>query len=336
MKPQFLPSLVNGPFGDPALFVDFLYERRAILFDLGDIRQLPPRKILRLSHVFVSHTHMDHFIGFDHLVRICLGRDKVLHLYGPPGFLDQVWHHLAAYTWNLVENFPTDFTISAMELHPDGKALTAGFHCRSGFRCEGNEATNINGGVLLDEPGFRVRSAFLDHKIPTLAFTLEEKNHLNVMRNRLDEQGLPVGPWLMELKKAVLRGDTAEKLFRIWWRENGGENERWMALGELQSSIMNIVPGQKIAYVTDTICDGENGERIVEMARSADYFFVEAPFLQEEAERAASKHHLTATQAGELARRAGVSRVIPFHFSPKHTDAADQLEQEVQEAFAGN
>ena len=28
MKPQFLPSLVNGPFGDPAVYVDFLYDRR--------------------------------------------------------------------------------------------------------------------------------------------------------------------------------------------------------------------------------------------------------------------------------------------------------------------
>jgi ribonuclease Z len=56
MPPRFHPTLVNGPFGDPALYVDVLFERRALLFDLGGLEQLPPRKILRIRHAFVSHT----------------------------------------------------------------------------------------------------------------------------------------------------------------------------------------------------------------------------------------------------------------------------------------
>ena len=64
MRYLFEPRLVNDAFGDPALYVDFRDERRALLFDLGDISVLPPRKLMRLSHVFVTHTHMDHFAGF--------------------------------------------------------------------------------------------------------------------------------------------------------------------------------------------------------------------------------------------------------------------------------
>lgn len=101
MRPTFHPNLVNGSTGDLALFVDCLFERRALLFDLGDIHALPPRKLLRISHVFVTHAHMDHFIGFDWLLRILLGRERDLHLFGPPGFVAQVEHKLSAYTWNL-------------------------------------------------------------------------------------------------------------------------------------------------------------------------------------------------------------------------------------------
>ena len=68
--------LVNGRTGDPALYIETLFEKRAILFDLGDITLLSPRKIRRLEHVFVSHAHIDHFIGFDRLLRVLVGRDK--------------------------------------------------------------------------------------------------------------------------------------------------------------------------------------------------------------------------------------------------------------------
>jgi len=69
MRPILHPSLVNGRSGDPALYVETLFEGRAILFDLGDISSLSPGMIQRLEYVFVSHAHIDHFIGFDRLLR---------------------------------------------------------------------------------------------------------------------------------------------------------------------------------------------------------------------------------------------------------------------------
>ncbi|HEX9943218.1 MAG TPA: MBL fold metallo-hydrolase [Thermoanaerobaculia bacterium] len=335
MKPLFHPRLVNDPFGDPGLYVDFLFERRALLFDLGDLSPLSARQLLRVSHAFISHTHMDHFAGFDTLLRILLGREKVLHLFGPPGFIDRVEHKLAAYTWNLVANYESDLGVRVTEVSPEGSVESAGFRSRTGFRREAAAIPSMPEGALLDEDTFQVRAAFLDHQIPCLAFALEEKFHVNVWKNGLEELGLPTGPWLRDLKSAVARGEPAETPVSVRWRADGTVCERTVSLGELKQKALRIVPGQKIAYVTDAGYTPENAGAIVDLARGADALFIEAAFTHEEERRAAEKYHLTARQAGGLARAAEVRRLIPFHFSPKHTEEADRLVQEAMEAFAG-
>jgi len=44
---MFDATLVNRTFGDPGVLIDLKFERRAILFDIGDISALPTRKLLR-------------------------------------------------------------------------------------------------------------------------------------------------------------------------------------------------------------------------------------------------------------------------------------------------
>lgn len=329
MRPSFTPELVNGPWGDPALYLDFKFEGRALLFDLGDIAALAPRKLLRLSDVFVSHAHMDHFCGFDRLLRVCLGRDTALRLYGPPGFIDRVEHRLAAYTWNLVHNYPTDFTLFAYELGQDDRLRAARFRCHARFAREALPERAAPAGVLRDEPGFRVRAVVLDHDTACLGFALEEKAHVNVWRNRVTEMGLQLGPWLNELKRAVIEGAPDEHPVRAWWREAGTLQERQLVLGELKARALRVVPGEKLCYVTDVVYSADNARRVAALATDADQLFIECVFLEEDADHAARKFHLTARQAGRIARQARVRHVIPFHFSPRYAGREHALRAEL-------
>ena len=334
MRPIITPELVNGPFGDPALYLDFRFERRALLFDMGDLEALPPKKILRLTDAFVSHTHMDHFSGFDRVLRICLGRDTALRLYGPPGFIGHVGHKLAAYTWNLVENYPADLCLLVHEVDPDWRGRVVRFRSHARFEPEALPGFEARGGVLLEERGFRVKAVFLDHSTPCLGFAFEEKAHVNVWKNRLAELGVPVGPWLGELKRAVSEGLPADTPIAARWRDREGDHERVFALGELQERALQIVPGEKLAYVTDVVFHEQNEARIAALARGAELLFIECVFLEEDADHAARKFHLTAAQAGRIARAAGVKNVAPFHFSPRYTAREADLRAELERSRA--
>lgn len=325
-------ALVNDPFGDPAVYGKLRYRSEAFLFDLGDISRLPARQILKIRYVFVSHAHIDHFIGFDHLLRICLGRDQRISLFGPPDFLERVESKLKSYTWNLVENYTNDFELRVTEVHSTYQ-LTRRYRCRNAFRAESEERHSFDGHLLRDD-AFTLKCVMLDHATPCLAFSFEENIRLNIKKNSLQELGLPVGPWLNGVKERILRGEAAETPVSVRWRaEDGKQQERLVPLGFLQENVVKVTAGKKICYVTDVGWSDANAALIIDLAEGAELLFIETSFLHEDREIALRKHHLTARQAGFLGRMANVKRLIPFHFSPKYKGQEELLRQELRDAF---
>jgi ribonuclease Z len=325
---RLLPRLVNGRDGDPGLYIEAMHASGAVLVDCGDLSPLSPRHLLRVRALLISHTHMDHWAGFDRLLRLLIGREHELLLAGPPGFAEQLWHRLRSYTWNLVDRIPAPLVLEAVEVLPPGEPWPrARFRLQTGFAPEPLPPLSGDDGVLGRLGTLTLRAAVLDHGTPSLGFAVEEAQRLNVWRTRLAAQGLAPGPWLTALKAAIMEGQGDEHPIRL-------PDGTSAPLGALRG-LVTATAGQRIVWLTDLADTPENRATAIALARGADTLFIEAPFAASDTAIAAERQHLTTSAAGEIARAAGVRRVEPFHLSPRYQDREAELLAEVAQAFGG-
>jgi ribonuclease Z len=336
MNPSFSSYLVNDVFGDPGVYVEIRWSKRALLFDLGQNDGLGPTRLLRAGDIFISHTHMDHFIGFDAVLRAALGRGKTVRLYGPPGLIDNVQGKLQGYTWNLVDGYPLTLDVREFHRHEVRRAL---FRATDRFRQAEQPAHALvpepttGQFTVLSDPMFTVNAVSLNHRIPSFAYSLEEQFHINVNKQQLHEAGLPVGAWLKDVKQYIWQGQPDEFRFTATLYDEHHRAEREFVLGEVKERFCTISRGQKIAYVVDARFDKENEAKIVALAHGADVLYCESPYLDVDAEKARDRYHLTARQAGLMARKAQVRDLVVFHFSPRYTGQGEALEREAIDAF---
>jgi ribonuclease Z len=102
----------------------------------------------------------------------------------------------------------------------------------------------------------------------------------------------------------------------LTWRDRQFAKAPALPLGLLKKEIMKITAGRKIAYVVDCAFSDANVDKVVRLAKDADTLFIEAAFLDADAALAETRRHLTARQAGTIARLAGVKRLVTLHYSP--------------------
>ena len=320
MKPTFHHRLVNSGYEDPALFVRMVREKRALLFDAGRIDPLAPGDLLKISDVFVTHMHLDHFIGFDTLLRALLKRETPLRVYGPEHIIQSVEGKLRGYTWNLIKQYPVK--IEVFEISDAGMSHSS-FYAENSFRRLDRE-TRAFDGIAMKDQAYTVRAATLFHGIPCLGFSLEEDFHINIDKAALTAMGLPVGPWLSRFKGMIrekVRPDTGVRV--------DGREFRFSDL----THIAAITEGQKVSYITDVSPEGENIRKIIDLVSGSDTLYCEAYFLDEDRDRAVERNHLTAKMAGEIARKAKVKNLALMHFSPKYRDEAGRIEEEAMREF---
>ncbi|MFI5935555.1 ribonuclease Z [Actinoplanes sp. NPDC051494] len=103
-----------------------------------------------------------------------------------------------------------------------------------------------------------------------------------------------------------------------------GELQRTGRSGRASLDDVSVArPGQKFAFVMDTgLCDS-----VFALAEGADLLVIESTFLAEDAALAAQVGHLTAGQAGSVARQSGVRTLVLTHFSQRYPDSKRFLDE---------
>jgi ribonuclease Z len=311
---QIKPRLGGGKLGDPSLYLDIVDRKRGLLFDCG-LNNFSHASLRKVSDLFISHTHIDHFIGFDALLRLNLAEAKTLHVYGPPGIQRNVSGKLQGYIWNICQNL--QLTIIVHEILPE-RIVSTTLESWKGF-----EITHIEerqkSDTLLDTEEFSVRHIQLNHKTPSFGYSFIEADSFNVQKDSLQSLGLEPGPWVTTLKTQAHHPEAKETLLQV--------GEKAYTIGFLSQQLLVLKKGMKITYLTDFLFDEESLEEIIRFAWASDIVFCEAAFSENEWEKARRTYHLTAKQAGILARMSHANQLVLFHISKRYQDYSLLIEE---------
>jgi ribonuclease Z len=148
----------------------------------------------------------------------------------------------------------------------------------------------------------RVEAQRLEHRVTALGYRLQEPDGV-----ALDGDALAA---------AGIRGPDVARLLADGRVETAGGVR-------VLDEFSRPRHGQSMAFVMDTrLCDAA-----LELAAGVDLLVCESTYLDAEADLAREYFHLTARQAGWLAREAGARRLVLTHFSQRHPDARQYAEE---------
>lgn len=155
------------------------------------------------------------------------------------------------------------------------------------------EAPVADDGVLATTPAYTLEARRLSHPVESFGYRLVEPDGRRMLPERLAEHGIK-GPDVGVLhREGTLRG---------------------VSLGD----VSEVRRGQRFAFVMDTrLCEGVDA-----LAEDCDLLVIESTFLDGDHQLASDHGHLTAGQAGRVAKQAGVRHLVLTHFSQRYSDPA--------------
>jgi ribonuclease Z len=314
--------LVNGSTGDPVLFIDYPGKDDAFLFDAGDNARLDAARLADLRAVFVTHHHIDHFVGFDRILRANLDRDKVLHVFGPADTIRRLHARVTSYEHPY---FPFQKLVLAVhEVWPD-RTRTGLLECAKHFPEPRVEEAPWRGLVIYENDDLKVEAAHADHSVPCLSFALVERTGYHADPAKLASGVLRPGRWVTEVLGLLRTGADAQTPLEI----DGGR----FTLAALAEGYFSVSGGGRVAYITDTAWTDASRPGLLRLASRARRLYCDSYYAQAQAKRAVLHRHMTAPQAAEVAKLAKVEELVLIHFAPRYAGRYADLVEEARAIF---
>ena len=164
--------------------------------------------------------------------------------------------------------------------------------------------------LIYEDRSVQVFSIPLKHRVPCCGFLFEEKpRDRHIIREMIDFYGIPT--W---------------KILKIKQGEDFVTDEGEIIPNSQLTSAGN--PPKRFAYCSDTAYS----EKIISIIEGVDCLYHEATFMEDETVRSKETFHSTAFQAGTIAQKANVKKLIIGHYSARYINQNEIL-NEAKRAF---
>ncbi|WP_299123895.1 peptidase [uncultured Tenacibaculum sp.] len=286
------------------------------LCECGDASKLTIKEIQNCNAIFISHTHIDHFINFDTIIRHQIGIERKVTICGPQYIATQIQHKLKAYTWNLIDKEALSYEVK--EMISDNKIVT---YELSPPLWEIKEVSKTNSNILFADKKFEVQGVLLDHKTPSLAYKFIE---YDTVKFNISKSNLKGGKWVNELKEAFNK-NLSNQIIQI-------ENIQYEAKDLFY--LLELKKGKTLGIIMDHAPSEINHKKITTHFLNCDTVFIESYYKNKDQNFAELNFHSYAKMSGQIMRTSLIKEAIPVHFSRKYSaEEINELQQEFYESF---
>lgn len=167
-------------------------------------------------------------------------------------------------------------------------------------------------GIFFENDEFYLESKKMIHNISCNAYCFIKKGEIRIDKNKLKKSEIPPGPLLQNLKqgKDIMYKNKKFKFKDLTFKEED----------------------IKVSFVLDSLFD----EKIIPFVKNSDLLICESTFLDNSdqgEELAKNRFHLTAKQAGEIAKKSNSKKLILTHVSQRYDSSSGRLIEEAKKVF---